>query len=86
MGTNQAACEFNVPATTLKDRLSGRLKHGSKPDPAPYLTEEEERESVDFLIQVGYRKTKQEVLHILCKTLEKKESRYFKVQWGRVVD
>ena len=61
IGPNQAAREFAVPATTLKDRLSGRVKHGSKPGPAPYLTEEEERKLVDFLIQVarlGYGKTK----------------------------
>ena len=76
MGTNQAAREFDVPATTLKDRLSGRVRHGSKPGPAPYLTEEEERELAEFLIQVarlGYGKTKQEVLDILRKTLEKKK-------------
>ena len=76
MGPNQAAREFDVPATTLKDRVSGRVKHGSKPGPASYLTEEEERELVDFLIQVarlGYGKTKQEILDILRKTLEKKK-------------
>ena len=77
MGTNQAACEFDVPATTLKDRLSGRVKHGSKPGPASYLTEEEECELVDFLVQVarlGYEKTKQKVIDIVHKTLEKKEA------------
>ena len=76
MGTNQAAHEFDVPATTLKDRLSGRVNHNSKPGPAPYLTEEEERELVDFLVQVarlGYGKTKQEVIDIVRKTLEKRE-------------
>ena len=74
-GPNQAAREFDVPATTLKDKLSGRVNHGSKPGPAPYLTEEE-RELVAFFIQVarlGYRKTKQEILDILRKTLEKKK-------------
>ena len=61
MVTNQAARELDVSATTLRDRLSGRVKHGSKPGPAPYLTEEEERQLVDFLVQVarlGYGKTK----------------------------
>ena len=38
MGTNQASHKFDVPATTLKDRLSGRVKHDSKPGPAPYLS------------------------------------------------
>ena len=72
MGTNQAAREFGVPAT---DRLSGRVKHGSKPGPASYLTEEEEHELADFLISVarlGYGKTKHEVFNIVRRTLEKK--------------
>ena len=59
IGPNLATRMFDVPATTLKDRLSGRVKHGSKPGPASYLTEEEEYELVDFLIQVaqlGYGK------------------------------
>ena len=32
-GINQAAIAHNVPKTTLKDRLSGRVQHGSKPGP-----------------------------------------------------
>ena len=72
--TNKAAREFDVPATTLKDRLPVRVKH-CKPGPAPYLTEEEERKLAQFFFQVArlvYGKTKQEVLDILRKTLEKK--------------
>ena len=42
VGTNQAAREFDVPATTLKDRLSVIVKHGSKLGPTSYLTEEEQ--------------------------------------------
>ena len=53
VGTNRAAREFDVPATTLKDRLSGRVKHGSKPGPAPYLTKEEERELAEFFYSSG---------------------------------
>ena len=77
MGQNAAACEFDVPATTLKDRLSGRVERGSKPSPAPYLTDDEEAELAKFLIevfQIGYGKTKQEVLMIVQKTLEKEKS------------
>lgn len=76
MGQNAAASEFDVPATTLKDRLNGRVEHGSKPGPAPYLTDDEEAELAKFLIeisQIGYGKTKQEVLMIVQKTLEKKK-------------
>ena len=28
---NKAACEHRVPATTLKDRVSGCVAHGTKP-------------------------------------------------------
>ena len=34
-GANKAARLHNVPPTTLKDQLSGRVKHGDKPGPDP---------------------------------------------------
>ena len=39
---NQAAKEFCVPPTTLKDRISGQVRHGRNPGPEPYLTNDEE--------------------------------------------
>ena len=36
LSTNQAA---DMPRSTLTDRLSGRVVHGMKPGPGPYLTE-----------------------------------------------
>ena len=33
----EAAREFNVPRTTLQDRISGRVAHGVKPGSKPYL-------------------------------------------------
>jgi len=35
MGVNRVALECGVPATTLKDRGSGRVVHGSKMGPKP---------------------------------------------------
>ena len=64
-----------MPRTTLKDRLSGRVEHGSKSGPAPYLNKHEEEQLVEFLIQIakiGYGKTKQEVISIVKWTIEKK--------------
>ena len=75
MGKNAAAREFGIPASTLKDRLSGRVEHGRKPGPAPYLTEDEETELAQFLIEcgrLGYGKTKREVIFIVQNALEKK--------------
>ena len=53
LGVNRAAEQFGVPKTTLKDRLSGRVEHGSKSGPAPYLTKHEEKELVDFLVHMA---------------------------------
>lgn len=74
-GANQAVRFFSVPPSTLKDRLSGRVKHGDKSGPAPYLTLEEENELADFLVkcsQIGYGKTRREVIGIVQRTLKKK--------------
>ena len=38
LGINRAALEFCVPKTTLKDRVSGRVKHGTKPVRVPFLS------------------------------------------------
>ena len=60
IGINQAAREYGVPRTTLKDRVSGRVKHGTKSGPHPYLSVNEETELAKFVKQcaeVGYGKT-----------------------------
>ena len=72
---NRAAAVFEVPCSTLKDRLSGRVKHGTNPGPAPYLTREEEAELASFLIEsssMGYGKTRREVIDIVKRTVAKK--------------
>ena len=45
-----AALEHGVPRTTLKDRLSRRVIHGTNMGPKPYLTQDEESQPVKFLI------------------------------------
>ena len=62
---NQASELYGVPKTMLKDRLSGRVAHGTKPGPKPYLRSEEEKELVDHLTKLsdmGLPKTRREVL------------------------
>ena len=44
-GVNAAAAQFGVLASTLRDRLPGRVVHGTRPGPAPYL-EKDERNTV----------------------------------------
>ena len=45
MGVNEA---FNVPKTTLRDTISGHVKHGSTMGAKPYLNKTEERALKDF--------------------------------------
>ena len=50
MRQNRAAMEYGASRTTLKDRLSGRIIHWTNIGLKPYLTKEEVKELVDFLI------------------------------------
>ena len=54
-GVNQAAKEHGVPKSTLKDRLSGRVVHGTNPGPRPYLNKQEEDELADYLVQTIWK-------------------------------
>ena len=61
---NRAAHDHGVPPSTLKDRISGRVLHGVKPGPVPYLSKDEETELESYLVQsckVGYGKTRKQV-------------------------
>ena len=61
---------------TLKDRLSGRVVQGANHGPTPYLSvEEEEAELIQHLLtcaDIGYPKTKNEVLAIVQQAVNKK--------------
>jgi len=59
-----SAREHGVPRTTLQDRILGKVKHGAKPGPQPYMTSEQERETVEFLLlasKAGYPKTRADI-------------------------
>lgn len=56
-GINRAALEYGVPKSTLKDRVAGRVQHGAKSGKTPYLSPNEEKELVDYLVtcsKIGY--------------------------------
>ena len=76
MGVNRAAIEFNVPCTSLKDRVPGRVPDGCNMGPKRYLTYEEESELVEFIIKCSkmrYGKTRQDVMKLAESCLAKKE-------------
>ena len=73
MGVNRAADQYGIPRSTLKDRVSA--KHSAKSGPQPYLSYEEEEELVAYLVkcaEIGYPKTKDEVIGIVRQALHKK--------------
>jgi len=75
MSANKASKEFSVPVTTLKDRISGSVRHERDPGPEPYLNQDEESSLASFLItacKMGHGKTKQDVLRIVKRIVEKK--------------
>jgi len=58
------AKKYKVPCTTLKDRVKGRVQHGTNPGPRPYLNKDEEEHLADHLTnaaKLGYGKTRKQV-------------------------
>jgi len=61
---NRISKKYNVTRSTLQDRINGRVVHGTKPGPRPYLTAEEEKSLTTHLIDaanLGYGKTRKKV-------------------------
>ena len=74
-GINRAALDHGIPRSTLKDRISGRVLHGTKPGPSSYLSEREENYLAVFLKEcaaVGYGKARRDVLNIAQSVAEEK--------------
>ena len=93
MGVNRAADQYGVPRSTLKDRVSA--KHRARSGPQPYLSYEEEEELVTYLVkcaEIGYPKTKDEVIGIVRQALHKKKGAEFAEEfkgrgwWERFMD
>ena len=73
MSANKAADLHGVPCSTLKDRTGGKVIHRRNPGPKLYLSVEKERELAGYLIEVGYGKTRRDVLSLVESYVEKKE-------------
>ena len=76
MSVLRAATLYDVPKSTLRDRVNGRVKHGEKPGPNTYLSSAEEEELTSFLMEVakiGYGKTRTEVKHLVEAVAREKE-------------
>ena len=55
---SKAARDHGIPKTTLFDRTSGRVAHGTKPGPRPYLNSEEEKELATYLKHCAMKERK----------------------------
>ena len=78
---NHAADLNGIPRSTLKDRLSGRVIHGTNPGPVPYLTKDEEIELSDHLLtasEIGYGKTRRDVCCLVESHLKAKKENVMK--------
>ena len=64
----RTALQYDVPKSTLHDRVTGKVDHGAKVGAPHYLDDEEEEELTKFLVgaaNIGYPKTVQEVKRLL---------------------
>ena len=85
MKIRRAAELHGVPKSTLQDRISGRVQHGSRPGPISYLTMEEEEELAGFLIscaEIGYPHTVSQVLGLVQKMVDAKGRKEVHVSYG----
>lgn len=73
MSIRCAAAAYCVPKSTLADRVSERIQAGAHSGPERYLDDEEEAQLVHFALgaaQMGYAKTKKEIMLIVEALLE----------------
>ena len=75
LSIRRAALQFNVPKSSLGDRVSGRVAHGTMSGPPKYLTDAEEIEIVHFLTRtaaIGYPKSRKDVMGLVQQVLDSK--------------
>ena len=68
LSIRRASIEYNVPKSTLGDRISGRVIHGATSGKPRYLSDEEEELLVEFLLKcasIGYPCSRKEVIRIV---------------------
>ena len=72
----RAALQYDVPKSTLHDRVTGKVDPGAKVGAPRYLDDEEEDELAKFLVgaaSIGYPKTVREVKAIVGAIVAKKQ-------------
>lgn len=75
MDITKAAIVYGIPRTTLSDHVHGRVLPGVKSGAPTLLSSREEEELVEFLCQcadIGYPKSRSEVMNIVNRMLSQK--------------
>ena len=75
MSVSKASELYGIPRTTLNDHNLGKSKSGVKPGAPSLLSTEEEEDLVKFLLtsaDIGYGRTRKEVLDIVSRLLARK--------------
>jgi len=75
MSVRRAALEYDVPKSTLGDRISGRVIPGSSSGPRKILNTEEEEELVAFVRRsaaIGYPKSRKDLMTLVQQIAENK--------------
>jgi len=87
MSGNKAAAKHGVTLLTLKDHLSGRVKHGTKPGSTPYLSQVEEKELTDHLLvaaKSGFGKPCKDVMNIVKRYVNQNSSHTVATSKGEI--
>ncbi|XP_064641188.1 uncharacterized protein LOC135496014 [Lineus longissimus] len=74
MAIREASRVYELPRTTLQDKVHNRTPDVGKPGPKPVLTQAEEEELtkyVKYMSQIGHGRVKEELLDIVQKIIEK---------------
>ena len=74
LSIRRAAEQFDVPNSTLHDRVSGRVQAGAHSGPPRYLTDKEE-ELVGFICgcaSIGHARSKKEIIAMVQELVKKK--------------
>ena len=75
--TCRAAESYRMYKNTLSDHVSGTVREGSDSCPSRYVTDGEEAELVNFFVRsanVGYAKTKEDVVVVVSCVAQSKDS------------
>ena len=75
MSVRRAASDFDVPKSTLHDRISGKVSIDARSGPERYLNDKEEEQIVNFIVgcsKIGYARSKKQILALVSAIVAKK--------------